>query len=294
MLRVFNLILGILMVLPALAWLAFQGWAAVQSTELMRIFGGWNQIIEADAERQNPTPQVEVTLGAQGVAPAGSGAGATPAAPPASGQRVTLNVLNAAGDSRMKDRIDQHLNPAARGNARDMRVTRMIDIRTLVASGETLPPEALRKVFIDARAARLAEAECARLMAQIAESCVPRRYEASKTPERDTDGMIWGVRMDLAFTPRTPTGAPPAAEAQMFSESRLEFAAPKSFDGMDAQAMAAWTAENYALIEAACADIRAIHGNCSVFDISLGGSRSNAVLNARIAWLEAAPVPAGP
>lgn len=290
MLRMLNLILGILMVLPALIWLAFQGWVAWQSTELMRIFGGWGEIIEADAERQNPTPQVEVTLGAQGVAPAAPGA----TTPPATGPRVTLNVLNAAGDSRMKDRIDQHLNPAARGNARDMRVNLMVDIRTLVAPGEALPPEALRKVFIDARAARLAEAECAQLMAQVAATCVPKSYEASKTPERDSDGMLWGVRMALDYTPRTPTGTPPAAEAQMFTESRLDFAAPNSVDGMDAQALAAWKAEHYALIEAACADIRAIHGNCSVFDLSLGGSRSNARLVASISWLEAAPLPAAP
>lgn len=290
MLRVFNLILGILMVLPALAWLAFQGWVAVQTTELMRIFGGWNEIIEADAERQNPTPQVEVTLGAQGNAPAAPGAVAAPAA----GQRVTLNVLNAAGDSRMKDRIDQHLNPAARGNARDMRVNLMVDIRSLLAPGEALPPEALRKVFIDARAARLAEAECAQLLAQVAETCVPKSYEADKTPERDSGGLVWGVRMGLAYTPRTATGTPPAAEAHMFNGSRLDFTAPNSVDGMDAQALAAWKAEHYALIEAACADIRAVHGNCSVFDIAAGGSRSNAALIATLAWLEAAPVPAAP
>lgn len=281
MLRVFNLILGILMVLPALVWLAFQGWVAWQSTELMRIFVGWNEVIEADAERRNPTPQVEVTLGAQGSTPA-----------PA--QRVTLNVLNAAGNRHMKDRIDQHLNPDAPGNARDMRVNLMVDIRTLLAPGEALPPEALRKVFIDARAARLAEAECAQLMARIAATCVPKSYEADKTPERDSGGMVWGVRMGLAYTPRTATGTPPAAEAQMFNGSRLDFAAPNAVDGMDAQALAAWKAEHYALIEAACADIRAVHGNCSVFDISAGGSRSNAQLIATLAWLEAAPLPAAP
>jgi hypothetical protein len=290
MLRMINLILGILMVLPMLIWLAFQGWVAWQSTELMRIFGGWNEITLADAERQNPTPQVEVTLGAQGVAPAAPGL----TAPPGAGQRVTLNVLNAAGDSRMKDRIDQHLNPDARSNARDMRVNLQLDIRSLLAPGEAPPPEALRKVFIDARAARLAEAECAQLMAQIAATCVPKSYEARDTPERDSDGMLWGVRMALDYTPRTPTGTPPQAAAQMFTESRLEFAAPNSVDGMDAQALAAWKAEHYALIEAACADIRAIHGNCSVFDMSAGGSRGNAILSARIAWLEAAPVPPAP
>lgn len=152
---------------------------------------------------------------------------------------------------------------------------------SLLAPGEALP-ESYARLMVEARSARLADDACGALLDSFAATCGVQSYGVNggviyPDQKDEPHGALFAdaylVSVDMVFTPKEPVGTFPDTPTVMLNT--------KTFDLDDWTLPGPWRValypkitEVFAAAEAACTDIRAVHGNCVIKNARLEiGSR---------------------
>jgi|GEM_PF-4011924 len=150
-----------------------------------------------------------------------------------------------------------------------------------------MPEGEMQALMVEARAARLADAACELLREGLAEQCGVRRYQAERIgpvaewmdEERARRHLPFVgqylLTTTMVFTPRMPVGDLPESTRVTLNEKTFKLD-PWTTDAPSPDRIAARTDAVMAAAASACADIRVIHGNCTVIDLALGGNAREA------------------
>ncbi len=174
------------------------------------------------------------------------------------------------------------LAPERFSRARTAQFITFVDPADLLGEGEAMPEGDLRDLMVEARAARIADQACVRLVSTVAAECGVRGFSTERIARVDERADLedaarrlpfvdhYLVETEMVFTPKTPVGALPEAPRVTFNEKRFEFE-PWDVAGPAPDVMAARADEVMTAATRACADIRAIHGNCGITEIQIDG-----------------------
>ena len=243
-------VLSVIGLLPLLFITALQLWV---------IFTVPGQIAEIEA-------QLERDAGKQGsagemaalVAPAPAAAPPEPAAPARS--------LVAPNGQPLNDR-DRRLvsSPESFGKGRSVHVDFSLLPAALADPGEPVPDGVLREVFIEARAAGLAESLCADVIATLGRKCIVEDVRTGR-PVNDAESRqngMFDLTIELAFVPLDPVGGSFETPLVVVDEHRPTlFRTRPGHLSLPVQRAAVVLALAGARDE--CARLRARHGGCTI------------------------------
>lgn len=263
--RLFVLILGLVLMLPAGLYMAWEG--AKRSPGLGKVIADVDAVGDYYAD------------GARGLDNFGQLIGRTTRIAQAMGAAQgdndamlsgALGVL--AADQRAGE-VAALAEPAAFSFDRMIRVKRQVTPERFLQPGEALPAPEWREVFLDARLVLMAEELCTAAKGALAADCMIDRFGVEPPVEKDGVQVFEPARITLFFTPKTPVGAlPAAATAPELHRERVELQGavhPRAqrrdplLLPSDAEFDAALAAA-LQKADAACVPLRKRLGNCAV------------------------------
>jgi hypothetical protein len=173
---------------------------------------------------------------------------------------------------------------------RSVSVQTEVRLTDLLAEGEALPEPELMGAFVQARAARVADAECRLLEQALASRCIVR--SSSGTAGKDGSASI-GITM--GFVQKTPFGAVPAGPRAAYVESQERIGGDRP-QPIALSAASEARARAYEEIAGLCDRLRESQGNCAIANASVvtrappyGGGRGEMTAVATLSSLTALP-----
>jgi hypothetical protein len=149
----------------------------------------------------------------------------------------------------------------------DFRVVRVKDrlrVSSLLEAGETPPQPELLEAFAMAKAAKLAQAECAVLMQRLASAC-----ELSDARGKDEGGGRVSVSFALRFIQRDGFGQIKADKKAVYVESDKVLLEKRMGEPTEPERGRRLRAEIYEKAVSLCERLRASTGNCAIFDLNV-------------------------
>jgi hypothetical protein len=159
---------------------------------------------------------------------------------------------------------------------RSVRVSDTARVKDLLADGESAPDPELLEAFAMARAAQIAEAECAVLKERLAAEC-----RVSGSHGSAGRGGLIEIGFSLDFIQRDPLGEIRAERRAVYVESEKRLAEKTLSGPLAPQRSRALRAEIYGKAAAVCAKIRASAGNCAIFALRVAAARTGNGLSLR-------------
>lgn len=211
----------------------------------------------------------------------------------------SYEVFDARGNKASARKLAPLLTPDRFSDKRMAGFSTYVDPQSLLKEGETMPEGEMRDLMVEARAIRLADAACARLIETLAAECGVRVFEVNRIgPVEDWMDEERAARQaaftgqyllntSVVFTPKMAVGTLPDSSRVTFHERRFDLETWTT-DTPSAEAVAARTDEILAAAVRACADIREVHGNCTVIDVGIDADRRAAGAfggSFELAWL---------
>lgn len=199
----------------------------------------------------------------------------------------SYEILDMEGRPTSVKRAAPLLAPTRFSDGRSARFATHVDPARLLKEGETMPEGEMQALMVEARAARLADAACVRLRETLAAECGVRSFQAERIGPAEEWMDEERVRRHLpfvgqflltttmVFTPKAPVGDLPESARVTLNEKTFKLD-PWTTEAPSPHGVAARTGEVMMAAVRACADIRAIHGNCTVIGVDLGGNRREA------------------
>ncbi|MGL4309036.1 MAG: hypothetical protein ACRCSU_01015 [Paracoccaceae bacterium] len=220
-------------------------------------------------------------LSAKDVAPTGGAAQHAATSP-----GVTADIVSIGGDIYLNPAAQSYVFPGVLSDERQVVLRLPVDVASLLDPAEPMPAPELAQIFAVARADRVANGECARLMRRVAAECDLAR--AGVEPGAEADQPLTLV-LTLRFTPLRATGQLPETDQMQFVTSTLP--AEPLPDGVAERVTTVETGGTYrdylyADAEAACAQMRRSVGNCSIMRINADLTGDSADGSFTIAWME--------
>lgn len=292
--RLFVLILGLVLMLPAGVYLAWEG--AKRSPGLGKVIADVQAVDDYYAD------------GARGLGALGNLIGRSTRIAQAMGaaqgdnDAMVSGALGVLGADLRAEKVGSLTDPAAFSFERKIRIERRVAPERFLQPGEALPGPEWMEAFLDARLVLLAEDYCTAAQAGLAAECMIDDFGVEPLSGKQAGQGFEPARITLFFTPKTPAGAlpDPATAPEMHSE-RVELqgavhpAAKRSdtpADPSDAEFDAALAAA-LAGADAACAPLRKRLGNCMVQHLWVEASgAASAELVSLVPTRTAAAVPA--
>ena len=171
---------------------------------------------------------------------------------------------------------------------RSVTVQAQVPLSDLLEPGESLPEPALLDAFAQARAARLADAECRLVDQVLAKQCVVRDSHG----DPDDDGLA-RISMTLGFVQKSPFGDLPAGPRAAYVETNDPVGRPQR---VSLAAAPEARARAYAEVADLCDRLRTAEGNCAIAHVMVGttigsftGGSAEFSVRARLSSLTALP-----
>lgn len=222
---------------------------AVRSTQLMQVYSGWGDTIEDHRDRSAPPEEVKVD-----------------------GRSFTL--MTAEGRRVHRELEAMLRNPEKAMEHREASIETVVTANDMLKEGEALPSPAMIELMVTARAARLADDDCALMLETIAARCVVTHVNTSRIGRSDdpmTGDTTFEVRASMVFLPKDPLGDLPEADTLVVHEQPVRLDNLPLAD-LGAATVRAGMAEALTGFVGACRDLREIYGNCMVLEPRLSVS----------------------
>jgi len=291
--RLFVLILGLVLMLPAGLYMAWEG--AKRSPGLGKVIADVQAVDDYYADGARGLGELGHLIGRSTRIAQAMGAAKGDNEAALSGAMGVLSADLRAGE------IAALTEPAAFSFERKIRIERRVAPERFLQPGEALPAPEWMETFLDARLVLLAEAYCAAAKAGLAAECMIDDFGVKPLSGTQAGQGFEPARVTLFFTPKTPLGAlpDPGTAPEMHSE-RVELQgavhpgakrSDKPADPSDAEFDAALTAA-LAGADAACAPLRQRLGNCMVQHLWVEASGAASAELVSLVPTRAAAVPA--
>ncbi len=192
-----------------------------------------------------------------------------------------FKIIDARGRTVKRREAAALLQPYKLTRGRTAELLSFVDPKDLLRDGEDMPIGELRGLMVEARSAFVADRACGALLKTLAAQCGVKTYETAYIGELDCETCDAAERLrrksfvghyqivtEMAFTPKVDTGVFPETSEVLFTEKtfELETLSLKGPDGAAVEDRFAYIVE---AATRACEDIKALHGNCVVSNITL-------------------------
>lgn len=278
--RLFVLILGFILMVPAGLYMAWQGLREVPAVarltddiaSLGEYYSGSRRGLEHMGDLIGRAGRISQAMGAAARQSGGDNDAMGAAA---------LGVLAADADA---EAVEAFLSPDTFSFRRQVTLELPVTPAQLLNPGEALPGPEWTEAFVNARLVFWAEESCAALTATLASGCKVADFEAQAVRgAKGAEGAMI-AQVTLLFTPKTPAGQLPGAgtalrvEAtgvKLVTQTRPDWAGP-----VDLATQMAGLHGVLQQVEEACAARRAHVGNCMATRVSLSADgRASAELS---------------
>ena len=169
-----------------------------------------------------------------------------------------LTVLKEAGRRSPRDEIVALVNPEHFSSERTIRLSQIVDPNALRKEDEVIPEDPkLRELWMTVRARAYSAVLCEDLVREFARACRP----SGETIKGPSEAGHYVITSTLSYQPVAAFGDVPATETVSFGDFDVE---PEEIeiDHYEPGAMVSHHRELLDLVEEACAEIRAVYGNC--------------------------------
>lgn len=298
--RLFVLILGFILMVPAGLYMAWQGLREVPA--VARLTDDFASLGEQYSASRRGLEQIGALVGRAGRISQAMGAAARQSGGDnAAMGAAALGVLAADAEA---EALEAFLTPEAFSFRRQVSLEFPVTPAQFLGPGEALPGPDWTEAFVNARLVLWAEESCAVLTATFAGACkvADFRAQTARGSQGAQGGQAQGAliaQVTLLFTAKTPAGRLPGAEtAPQVQASGVNLAAksrPGGAEPVDLARQMARLRGVLHLAEEACAARRAALGNCMVTQVSLrADGRASAELSALLPRSAAASATAAP
>jgi hypothetical protein len=190
-------------------------------------------------------------------------------AAPAADFAAGLEIDGAKDGSRYKL---GYMALASVGEMHDFRSVRAefyVPFKELLDTGENPPDKDLLEAFVNARAARLAKAECDLLMRNLASQCVVDNSKASPSKQ----GLV-RVNVSLDFVQKSEFGEVKAEKRAAYVEHHQSLTSQSS-QTVTLSKSAEFRASLYERAAKLCDKLRAAEGNCAIYGVTISSRPNN-------------------
>lgn len=279
--RLFVLILGFILMVPAGLYMAWQGLREVPA--VARLTDDFASLGAQYSASRRGLEQIGALVDRAGRISQAMGAAARQSGGDnAAMGAAALGVLAADADA---EALEAFLTPEAFSFRRQVLLEFPVTPAQFLGPGEALPGPDWTEAFVNARLVLWAEESCAVLTAAFASGCkvADFRAQTARGPQGAEGALI--AQVTLLFTANTPAGRLPGAEtAPQVQASGVNLAAKSGPGGAEPVDLATQMARLRGVLhlaEEACAAQRAALGNCMVTRVSLrADGRASAELSA--------------
>lgn len=178
---------------------------------------------------------------------------------------IKLTFLDPAGSPAHKRDYAPHVMWSELHKDRTAQIESVFDARVLLKDGEGLPEDDFLDLFVEARVARIAEAECEMMKQTVARSCKPTRFGASRD---DEEGTQYTSRTTVAYVQATDVGDLPEDTTFTINSKRIRHEIKLEDEGVSKTTDEA-KRELLAMADRFCTEIRNQFGNCAIGSMSL-------------------------